>query len=430
MRAPAALLAVLLLAPLAAADGPATHTGRVRTEHVEVRYRPGSRAAAVAPCEAARAEQDVVSIYDALHVRPEGTIVLYLYDDVEALRALTRTTGNGGFTSGPTSHVPIGNDQTRRHELAHAVQSLLPRTGEEPRNRFFADGLANALLQYVHSVHVHAVAAFYEHRGELPPLAEMVEGDFYVWMKAHAGFNAYDVAASFLRYLWEKYGVERLVRYVTGTPVKRATGKSLASLEREWRAFLHAYALPPEVETLLRQRAGETVGFESWPEALWRERAGEETDWTPLADRALESDGVGTWTREGDAIRGVNPQGAWSACVLGKEVFGNCAFRATVRTPQSCPIQLRLGPLNQAMLVNGAFLYRNDQPVASSDRAVMSPARRETDFMLVRLDDTIEIWIDGERVLVTTAAGGPTAPGIGVHRGAALFENPRIRRLP
>ena len=45
-----------------------------------------------------------------------------------------------------------------------AVQ--LPDEGAEARNLFFAEGLSNALLEFVTGVHVHAVATFERRRGE------------------------------------------------------------------------------------------------------------------------------------------------------------------------------------------------------------------------------------------------------------------------
>ncbi len=430
MRTLTFLLSMALVAIAARAEDAQTHTGAVSSGHVEVRYRPGSRAGASAPRVAAAAERDLRWICERLDVQPMGGLTLYLYDDVPALQALTGTTGNGGFSSGDAIHVPYDNDQTRRHEMVHMVAHQLPKTGEEERNGFFADGLANAVLEHVHGVHVHAVAAFYRERGTLPDLRGLASGDFYAWQRAHPKFNAYDVAGSFFRFLLDTYGAQRVKRYYTGTPVRQALGTSLAAAEKKWLAMLDAYETPPEVETLLRLRAGEAVGFESFTEALWKLRMGEESEWVSLMERELRPDGAGTWKRAGEAIVAANRGSGWSVCELGTETYGNCVVRVRIRTPSACPLQVRLGAENQAMLVNGTFPSRDDQPAAPSASASMTQNRRETDFVLVRLGDTIEIWIDGARALVAPAAGGPSPVGIGIYRGSASFEDLRVRRLP
>src|SRR5204862_5018864 len=124
-----------------------------------------------------------------------------------------------------------------------------------PRSLWFAEGLANAVLEFVSGVHVHAVAAHYARAGRLPSIAEMTgPADFYGWMRAHPGFDVYDVAASWMRFLLDAHGTAKVKRYYTGTPAKTALGIDVPAAEKAWRAMLAAYDLRPEVETLLRVR--------------------------------------------------------------------------------------------------------------------------------------------------------------------------------
>lgn len=430
MRMLALLLTFALGALVARAEDLTTHTGTVAADGVEVRYRPGSRAGAAAPRIAAVAAADLRWICERLVLKPQQGVVLYIFDDVLALQALTGRSGVGGFSDGSAVYVPYDNDQTRRHEMVHLISHRLPQTGKEERNRFFDDGLANALLEYVHGVHVHAVAAYYRERDLLPKLEDLAAGDFYAWQKAHPKMNGYDIAGSFVRFLIDTYGVEPVKAYLTGTPIRRALGQDAPTVEKRWWKALDAYELPPEVETLLRQRAGEAAGFESYTEALWQLRMGREDEWESLTERTLKPDDAGSWTRNGEIIEVTNTSNVWSACELGTETYGNCVVRVRIRTPAYCPIQVRLGVENQAMLVNGTFLYRGDASVGHSQAAAMTPSRHETDFVLVRLGETIEVWIDGARVLVAPAATGPVPVGLGAHRGKATFEDVRVRRLP
>ena len=100
-----------------------------------------------------------------------------------------------------------------------------------------------------------AVAAHYLERERLPPLAELLGApDFYAWLKAHPGFDAYDVGGSLLRWMLDVHGAAKTKRWYTGTPMKQAFGAELPALEKGWREMLAKYVLRPEVETLLRQR--------------------------------------------------------------------------------------------------------------------------------------------------------------------------------
>ncbi len=104
--------------PHAAFAGPeSTHSGIHRTKRFEIRFRPGSRAAADVDRQAVVAERDLDRIAKALDASPKGPYQLWLYDDVWELGQATGTVGNGGFSSGNASHVPYDNDQTRFHEL-------------------------------------------------------------------------------------------------------------------------------------------------------------------------------------------------------------------------------------------------------------------------------------------------------------------------
>ncbi len=174
-----------------------THTGSITTKHFDVLYRPNSRAGASAERTAAMAERELENICTALKIDNDGRYKLYLYDGVGELLAITKTQGNSGFSSDDAMHIPFDNDQTRFHEMVHVVAHRMPKTGKEPRNMFFVEGLANALLEYVHGNNVHAIAKFAKKNKRLPKLNEMTsQPDFYQWMRGRPKLNAYDVAAS------------------------------------------------------------------------------------------------------------------------------------------------------------------------------------------------------------------------------------------
>lgn len=429
----AAALVILAAATAPAGDEQRTHSGVYETKNLVLRYRPNSRAGASVERTGTAAERDHARIHELLDVRPKGRVQLWLYDDVEELLTLTGTAGNAGFSAGDASHVPFDNDQTRFHEMVHVIAfATIPKSGDEPRSLFFAEGLANALLVHVHGVHVHAVAKDHRLRKELPPIAEMTgAADFYAWLGAHPGFNAYDVAASWLRFLLDEHGVAKVKRYYGGAPAKAAFGQDLPALEKAWHAALDDYVLRPEVETLLRQRRGEDAPFARvGPAELPADLLGKPGEWKPLLDAKLHPDAEAHWKRTKDGLVGARSDGSheWTICELGDDRYGDCVVRAKVTTAGT-PVQVRLGDQNQGMLVNGTFLYRGGTPVASQPFPTLPQSAKSIDLALVRRGGRVQVWINGEKILDVAAAGPDARPGVGVAFGSVTFTDVRVRKL-
>lgn len=427
------LAVIVVLSPMAIAGPEATHTGLLKTATFDVRYRPGSRAGAAAERDGARAERDLKDICDKLAFTPEGRFTLWLYDDTPEMQAITGS-GAAAFSAGRDSHLPFGDDQTRYHEMVHLVALWLPKCGDEARGMFLVEGLANALLEYVHGVRVHAVARVYRMRKELPPIATFLGADFYAWLQAHPGFNGYDVAGSFVRHLIDTHGIEAVKRYYTGMPAKEALGADERAVEAAWLKAIDAYILRPEVETLLRQRAGEAVKFDVYavdPDArIPPEILGKPKDWKPLAGEKLDPRDDVTWKKEGEALVASGSGNQWHVCDLGTRKYKDCAVRARIVTEGiGGGVQLQLGEGCSALLVgNGTFVYRNGQPAGVSSAATV-PSTGAVDLMLVRRGTRMEVWVNGIRLVEGVVDGEASVVGIGFHSGSARFENVRVRDL-
>ena len=423
-----------LLAAVTLAGPETTHTASVQTKHFRIHYRPGSRAGASVDRAAVMAERDLERICAQLELPVDGSFRLYLYDGVPELLAITATTGHGGFSAGDASHIPFDNDQTRFHEMVHLVAHRLPKSGEEPRGFFFMEGLANALLEFVHGVHVHTVAVFYRRRKQLPALGELIGTDFYAWQRSHPRIQAYDVAASWIRFLIDTYGVNRVKLYYTGTPSREAFGAPPAKLEAAWHKLLDGYALRPEVETLLRRRHREQVDFERYPlspeERLPREILGEPADWKDLDRAPLRPEAAADWSREGEVLQGKIATPQWSWCALGKRKYGSCAVRAVIRpSAGTLGVALRLGDRVQGMLVrNGVFHYRKAQSVKWNNKKDIR-SRPRVHFLLVRRGNEMQVWLDGFLVLTSRVDKRAAPIGVGVAGGAAAFEDVAVRAL-
>ncbi len=434
MRPLRVLLSACCLAAAASAGAELTHTGQLAGRGLDVRYRPGSRAAANAERDAAMAGRDLERIAGLLEWTPEGRFTLFLYDDATELALITGVKGVGGFSTGRESHLPYGDDQTRFHEMVHLVAAQLPRSGSEARGMFLAEGLANALLEHVHGVHVHAVAKHYRSRGEIPALSTFLRGDFYGWLAAHPGFNAYDVAGSFVRHLIDAHGIRKVKAYYTGTPADQAFGSGEAALERSWQKAVDAYEVRPEVETLLRQRRGEAARFTvhaADPDLrLPEELLGKPKQWKALAGEPLAPRDKTTWEREGESIRASNAGAEWHLCDVGTRRYRDCAVRARIRTEGILGgVQIQLGEGCCALVVaNGTFVYRNGTGSAMSAQMTV-PSTGEIDLLLVRRGQRMEVWVDGFRLAEGEVDDTPAPVAIGFHAGQATFTGLRVREL-
>lgn len=410
-------------------------TARHDTERFEIRFRPGSRAAASVDRVAVVAERDAARIFSLLDMKAEGKLRLFLYDDVAELAAITKTGGNAGYSSGNASHVPHDNDQTRFHELVHVIAYRLPKSGSEPRNLFFAEGLANALLEFVDGVPVHAVAAFEKRRGALPPLGEMTAAkDFYAWLGKHPGLDAYDIAGSYFRFLIDTHGAGKVKQYYTGQPPQEAFGVPEEQLEKDWHEHLGRFVLRPEVETLLRRRRGEAAKFSDFEvdtdKRLPAELLGKPKDWKSLVNEELQGDPRSDWKLDGKSIRATWSAKDWSVVTLGKKRYKDCAVRAKVKLEAGCgAVQIRLGPRCEGMVVgNGTFIYCDGKPRAQNVEESLA-GRQELDLLLERRGTTVAVWLDGRKVLEGKADFEEAPVGLGIVGGSAVFEDVRVREL-
>jgi hypothetical protein len=413
----AALVAAPALAGEHSGDSDKVLTGSLKTEHLDIRFRPGSRAGASAERTGAVAERDLARICEQLQVKNDGRYSLFLFDDIPEIWAVTKVTGNAGYSSGDTSYIPFENDQTRFHEMVHIVAFAKVGAG---KTMFLAEGLANALLEFVHGVPVHAVAKYYRKAGALPPLAEMTgAADSYAWMRAHPALNAYDVAASWMKFLIDTHGIAKVKQYYVGKPAKTVFGADEAALEKAWLAALDKFELRPEVEALLKVRDGKGET------GVTPETFAAKDGWEPLVPGGTSR----AWTIKDGVVTGASDSWRWSVCEYEPaKLARDCAVVAKVRFAGAGGVQLRIGAGNQAMLLpNGLFVFDDERCVASMPEVKLPEGGGAFEFALVRRRGVLEVWLDGTKVLSTEARTGEARAGIGLVAGTATFESVKLR---
>ncbi|MEM6672694.1 MAG: hypothetical protein AAF726_07600 [Planctomycetota bacterium] len=431
---------LLALTPTVAGMPPSdVHSGKESTEHFVIRYRPGSRAGAAVDRTAHMVELEYAEIVEKLalegRVDESEPFEIYLYDDVGELQEISGVKGAGGFATGREVHIPWDNDQTRKHEIVHIAVAAMESKGDERRNMFFADGLANAVLEYVHGIPVHSVAAYERKRGSLPTLEELTSHpDFYAYLRENPGLNGYDVGGSYFLYLLRTYGPRKVMDYYHGKPIKKALGRSLAKIEKSWHEHLDAFPVRPELETLLMQRRGDGGEFTEFgpPEKnMPADVLGDPKDRTSVLADVVATDEVGTWKLEKDAARGSNPSGGdWSHVEVSGPKRGDCVLRMRAKTGSSCwGLKLRYGAGCEAILLGqGAFIYTPEGGIAHTDR-VRLKGDTEVEIVLRVRRGRAEMYVDGALVLEAELQLEPSQIGFGLVGGEATIREFEVRDL-
>ena len=430
----ALFLTLSLAAALAAAPDPAAAlTESVKTARFEIRFRKGSRAEASVDRVASLAEKDLDRILARLECGPwRETIKLYIYDDVAELQKITGTQA-AGYAIPLELHLPHDNDQTRLHEMVHVVAERFTEKDTEDRNLFFAEGLANAVLEYVTGVPVDAVAAFERKRGKVPPLAEVhAMKDFYSWLSANPGVNGYDIAGSYMLFLLDEFGAAKVRQYYKGVPAKKAFGIEVDALEKRWHAKLDKLKLRPGLEALLSERAGMPATFTTFvgPEdQLTDDILGPKKDWTALTQLDRKPNAFGEWKKGPKGPLGSAPldKGDWSECQLGTAEFASAIVRARATPAGQCyGVKVILGPKCQALVLGtGAFLYNQVGGVAFDPNVKLGS--KPIEIVLRRLGGRATVWVDGRKVFEADVDGGAAPVSIGVVQGSAEFTEVAAR---
>ena len=177
-----------------------------------------------------------------LQMKYKGKVHLFLYRDVQDLKKMTGVDAIA-FSAGTVSvHQAVDFDSV--HELTHIFALQFPRDEDEVTDRFAVEGLATILAETDENVPIHSWAAVYQSASRLPSLVEFRR----TWPNgALPGVHPYHLAGSFVGYLIEEYGIEKVKRwYVHSTEAHMEFGKTFRRLERDWLAWLKTQTVDPE----------------------------------------------------------------------------------------------------------------------------------------------------------------------------------------
>lgn len=228
--------------PLASVE--ATYTESHQFGSVTVRFRPGAYTVDYAAEIASQTEAALAEANAKIQEQWSGDLTVFLADQLFAEDCL----GCQGFTESDFRWIFMLDDGSvvadefealLVHEATHLIAG---NTIHLPFDIFYVEGLAtwvmtDDLIKHEYVTPLQSTAWVYE-AGALPSLQDIMNDDFAGRMRKRV---YYDAAAAFAFYVIDTYGWDSYVALYQETPVDAALGKSLATVETEWHAYLEPY---------------------------------------------------------------------------------------------------------------------------------------------------------------------------------------------
>ena len=237
--------------------------GHVRTEHFDIWYPAGLDPERVRLLVEDH-EYRWHTVTTHLGVTPERRVTSYVFPDHLSKK---RWTGAGITQIANPYQGEMylnGADYPHRvleHELAHVVSaefgspwlfSMTSRIG-------LLEGVAVATAWHdLGRGTPHEQSAAMLREGLLPPARNFLGLGFWADRQA----RAYTAAGSFVRFLGERYGMDKVRAAYARAGIEETFGRTTADLDREWREYLSAIPVPPAKETAARERFTQPSLFE------------------------------------------------------------------------------------------------------------------------------------------------------------------------
>jgi uncharacterized protein YndB with AHSA1/START domain len=249
----------------------------------------------------------------------------------------------------------------------------------------------------------------------LPPLWK----SRWHWMESTPpGVHPYHVAASFVGYLVETYGIAKVKQwYVNATEAQAAFGESFAQLERRWRDWLARREVAPEHErhVLEFMNLRDATLPASLSDAAWR----------PLFDGktldGLDAEQSECWTVRDGRVVGIH-DGPWTALAAKARVAPGSAVRVRFRLASGNAFKVELSYASEKD--HEAIFARWSAYLSCEDRHTGNEGARLEDSgwhdaVLTHMGGQWRVYLDGFQTLECEAPAPATdaSASIAVERG-------------
>lgn len=398
-------------------------TGRHETARVRVHYDPDAiderrRDAAVADIEA-----NLADLEELFAQRFDGRVLAFLYADVADLRRRTGAAGGTVAFSTGTHSLHQAHDFRGPHELTHLLALQFPRDEDSYEDLFVVEGLATALARVDRDVDVHDWATVYLRVGRMPDLlalrATFPEG-------APQGVHPYHVAGSFVGWLIERFGIEKVKGYyVNATEAQHWFGAPARRLERQWLAWLGAREVAPANRRVVLQ----ALGIEHPLPLALRDAPGEDL----LAARSLvgfDAEHAAAWTFDGGTLRGEH-DGPWTHLRTRAAAGERVALRARLRLVAGNALKLASNcgeRQNEAIFATWATYLSAGEGYVGGDSLKLATGVWH-DVVLVHERGELSLFVDGARVLHSPSAPSNAAGAVGIAVEKGVVEFAKLERI-
>lgn len=384
------------------------------TAHVVFHYRPGD-------FDAARLEEVVDAnvekfgeLEGLLKMTYRGRVHVFLYRDVADFQKMTDSAAVALSTGTVSVHQP--RDFRSVHELTHIFALQFPRDENAVTDGFAVEGLATTLAEVDQGVPIHSWAATYRSTSRLPDLVEFRRS----WPEgALRGVHPYHVAGSFVGYLIERFGIEKVKRwYVNSTEAHMVFGRTFRGLERDWLAWLGKRRVEPDDRDHVMEALG--LSHKPIPEAYAAAKGAALFDGKSL--RGLKAEDPTKWTVDGGRLRGANA-GPWTRLHTLRKFPANVGVRMKFRMVSGDAVQVRLNrserTANEAVLARWAtYLSLKSGGYAPAGETKFTPGAWN-EVVLVNENGTGRLYLNGFLAIEKKDAfhSSDGTLGIGVEEG-------------
>jgi len=213
------------------------------SEHFIYFYHSGSKVEEELDTIVEERERAFEKIIGELGIERKEKVRLFLFPSSREKTFYTGSIGSG-LDSLPWTIIEVYNREIRLdpwHELTHIISGSLNR---DPSS-LFSEGLAVYMVAHMsgEQKQIDEQVVRFRNDGELFPLSELI--GLEIGSRRSKPAISYPQAGSFVKYLVERYGMERFKRLYSGVcqtqgseerdgAILQAYGKSLTELEAEW----------------------------------------------------------------------------------------------------------------------------------------------------------------------------------------------------
>jgi hypothetical protein len=353
-------------------------------------YAPGELTPEQLQAAVASNTADFERLEKKLAMQYAGHVHIFLYLDGEDMLVKAENDNGCAFATGSSSIHQV-QDFRGPHELTHLFALQFPpvEDGSDP-DGFVVEGLATAMNETELEISVHDWAAVYLRTRRLPDLPDLRND----WMEEEPDrFHPYLVAGSFLGYLVESHGIDKVKTwYVSSTEAYRAFGRSFPGLEQDWRSWLARR----ETSDAAAQRVLSALGLRKKAPVL---STGPEQDLLAGGTLdALQPEDASRWRMRDGVLVGEH-DGPWTA-LLSRQTFGpDVGLRARLRLRSGDAVQLRLnasgGRANEGIFANWATYIVSGANDHGSDSELQIPDGIWSEVVFVNQGGRGRLYLNG-----------------------------------